>query len=207
MRSSMNIYQGEGPSLENIFSNKCKHQQQLLQINYFDTTDSFSEQVGFQKSHFLTALFFRKKVLFQNESFTNQLILEVREFFWAIASSKQYFFCGEQKNTFKTATFLKKIIFQKSNVVHHLLFLKSHSFRAAIFSKDLTFHSSFFPLELFFHNLLFKKMFYFTATFPIYQLVNSFKTALLKIIHVIIWRQMPNAFKENKLFKWIILVA
>ena len=114
-------------------------------------------------------------------------------------------FCGG--DTFKTATFLKKIIFQKSNVLHHLLFLKSHSSRAAIFSKDLTFHSSFFPLELFFHNLLFKKMFFFTATFPIYQLVISFKTALLKIIHVIIWRQMPNAFKENKLFKWIILVA
>lgn len=205
MRSSMSIYQGEGPSQENIFSNKCKHQQPLLQSNYFGTTDSFSEQLGFQKSHFLTALFFRKKLLFQNESSTKQLILGVREFFWAVASSKQYFFCGG--DTFKTATFHKKIIFQKRNILYHLLFLESHFFRAAIFSKDPTFHSSFFTLELFFRNLLFKKMFYFTATFPIYQLVNSFQTALLKIIPVIIWRQVPNAFKENKLFKWIILVA
>ena len=157
MRSSMSIYQGEGPSQENIFSNKCKHQQPLLQSNYFGTTDSFSEQLGFQKSHFLTAPFFRKKLLFQNESSTNQLILGVREFFWAVASSKQYFFCGG--DTFKTATFHKKIIFQKRNILYHLLFLESH------FSEQQFFRKTQLSIAAFLHQSYFSGTYFLRRCF------------------------------------------
>ena len=50
------------------------------------------------------------------------------------------------------------LIFQKSNIRHYPLFLESYFFRGATFSKDVIFYST---------------KTYYTATLPIYQLVNK----------------------------------
>ena len=79
--------------------------QVLLHSNHFFRTDSFSTKVLFQSRYFFT----------QRYNFCIIILLLLVQYFMSMF--------------FRTVTFWKKLIFQKSNIPHYLLFLESHFFR------------------------------------------------------------------------------
>ena len=107
-----------------------------------------TEELVFRTRYFCAAS------TFQNSSFSAKLLPHKRHFF-------------------KAATFLEKLIFQKSNIPNHLNFLKSCFFKALTFSKDLTFHSINFSEELLIYNMLFQKRYYCIDTLPFHRFTSS----------------------------------
>ena len=112
---------------KNIYRTATFLKQVLRQSNNFFRIDTFLTKVLFQKRYFFTWRY--------NTCITIVLLLV------------QYFI----SMFFRTATFWKKLIFQKSNISHYLLFLESHFFRvvktqlsiADTFSQELLFKTYF----------------------------------------------------------------
>ena len=125
----------------------------FLEQNLYRAASS-SEWLILQDSYFVgTATFWMKefvqnKDIYRTATFLKQVLLHSNHFFRADSQQKCFFKIGTSSHRdiifvllllllvqyfmsmfFRTVTFQKKLIFQKSNIPHYLLFLESHFFR------------------------------------------------------------------------------
>ena len=122
---------GEASS-SHCFRKTTSTQQLLVWSSYFFRAAAFFEEIPFQNSHFFAAVIFLEQLLFQGQTSTGQPILENRYFFngtatfWAEElfriniSTKQVLLLSI--DFFRSATFWKKLIFQKTNISLYLFF-------------------------------------------------------------------------------------
>ena len=91
------------------------------------------------------------KDLFRTKISTEALLFQIRYFCTASTISEELHFG-------------KKRIFQKRNIPHYSLFWRATFLERLIFQKTLSSMAVKFSEELFFYNILFQKSYHFTAT-------------------------------------------
>ena len=110
----------------------------LFQIDYFDTTATFSEQIFFQNSFFLlfqnsdffAAVIFSEYSLFQSENSTEQPLLENKKFFMAVTFRDSCF------SLFKIKISKKELLFHgRYFATRYQLFQKSYILEKTSFSE------------------------------------------------------------------------
>ena len=126
-----------------------------LQSNYFNTKDTFSEQL------FLQCICFFWRVLFSEQPILrSSYFFRIATFFRAklLASSHHL------RTVLEKTNFSEKQYSTLPNLSGELLF------GAATFSKDVIFYDSYlFSRAIPFHNILFHMSYHFTATFPFHS--------------------------------------
>ena len=122
--------------------------------SHFSRVTTSTQQLHFRSTYFSEQLLFSpfsEQSLFRSSCFFRLASFSERKFYRAASQDKDIYkrtaFLKEVPlhsiNFFRKATFLEKLIFQKSNNTHYLLFLDSCLFRAATVSKDATFYSTY----------------------------------------------------------------
>ena len=147
-------------------------QELLFQTSSFLRAASFFEI--FRNSHFFSAFFFfffriaafsdrnfcRETTPQEQEILQRSYLLEqisTEDIYRRATFSKQILL--HNINFFKKARSWKKLLFQKSNILHYLLILESCLFNAFFIN-----HCLLFSKELFFYNMPIQKSYYFRGT-------------------------------------------
>ena len=145
------------------------------------------EELLFQNNHFFSAIFFQNSYFFRSKLLPTNHTLRIRNSlvqlpFGTVTNrsylQERYFTFSNQIllhciNFLKKAKFWKKLLFQKSSVLHYLFFLEGYLFNDFFVNRYLLQKSCIFTTYLFRRVTISQVPLFSTATLPISQSVTE----------------------------------
>ena len=151
--------------MKELVQNKDIYRRATFWSRYFYTATTISKQILFQQRYFF------KKSYFFTRRYNNYIIIVLLVWYFIFMF-------------FRTVTFWKKLIFQKTNILHWLLVLVSSFF---VVGKTQLFMAGTFSEGLLFKTCIFKRgttRFPFCSALPIYQLIIKWARYQFHVVKV-----------------------